>query len=77
MKHPARCMIRYPPRVTARRDKEFYMQCTICNVPMEKMETYQEDNQQVTVWKCPLCSRKVFERADIAHSKQSELPVFD
>ncbi|MDR2518046.1 MAG: hypothetical protein LBD13_01345 [Spirochaetaceae bacterium] len=53
------------------------MQCTICNVPMEKQETFQEDNQQVTVWKCPLCSRKVFERKDIAQSKQSELPVFD
>jgi hypothetical protein len=53
------------------------MECTICNVKMEKMETYEEDSQLVTVWKCPLCARKIFERKDIEQPKKSGLPVFD
>ncbi|MDR2493754.1 MAG: hypothetical protein LBD24_00880 [Spirochaetaceae bacterium] len=53
------------------------MQCTICNIPMEKVETFQEDGQLVTVWKCPMCNRKIFERKDLEQPKQSELPKFD
>ncbi|MDR2535405.1 MAG: hypothetical protein LBD29_05155 [Treponema sp.] len=53
------------------------MECTLCSIQMEKMETYKEDNQLITVWKCPLCGRKVFERKDLDPSKESELPVFN
>lgn len=53
------------------------MKCTLCNVPMEKMETYEEDNQLITVWKCPQCGRKVFERKDLEQPKKTELPVFN